>query len=317
MKKTLRSLIFLFLILFVFCLYVQNVWAGDYKNDPDLKTNKVNWGCLDRKYISYIPSNLPKDKPVPLVICLHGFTMTADDMLEYTRGNLNKYAKRDGAIVLYPEAMHTHWNEIAGGTYEKTQGVDDIGYISFLIDKFIKEHNADPKRVYVTGMSNGGEMTYSLACVIPEKLKAVAPIVSNMGVEMIEKYPAGKPMPILITNGTGDPIVPWNGGKVMDGDNVLGNLVSADESVEYWVKRNGADQNQATETLPDKDPNDGCTVVRKSHKNEKNGAEVILYEIVNGGHSIPGGNDQKSRKNNLQNMDIDTMEIIWNFFMRH
>ncbi len=286
-----RRTVFLLLITAFFLLQITSVMAKEAFNDPNLKSDTLTWGKLERNYISYIPSNLPKDKKVPLVIFLHGFTSSAEESIAISEGLMNRLADRDGAIVLYPNAIDKHWNDISGGHYEDTRGIDDTGFICFLIDKYIKEHNVDPKRVYISGFSNGGEMTYTLACRIPEKIAAIAPVISNMGVEMAEKYRTGKPLPILIMNGTGDPVVPWNGGKVeMDGK-VMGNLLSADNTVKFWAKRNGADKNYSKEMLPDKNPEDGSTVIRKfhkNHKNNKNGAEVILYEIVNGGHTIPG-----------------------------
>ena len=313
-----KQIIFLLLIAAFIFLQIPNVMAEETFNDPNLKSHTLTWGKLERNYISYIPSNLPRDKKVPLVIFLHGFTSSAEESIAISEGLMNRLADRDGAIVLYPNAIDKHWNEIAGGYYEKTRGIDDTGFVAFLIDKYIKEHNVDPKRVYVSGFSNGGEMTYTLACRIPEKITAVAPVISNMGVEMAEKYRTGKPLPILIMNGTGDPVVPWNGGKVELDGQMLGDLLSADDTVKFWAKRNGADKNYSKEMLPDKNPEDGSTVIRKCHKNNKNGAEVILYEIVNGGHTVPGMKSNKpANDKNRINMDINGFEVIWNFFMRH
>lgn len=318
MNKYRKQIVFLLLIAAFIFLQIPKVMAEEVLNDPNLKSETLTWGKLERNYLSYIPSNLPKDKKVPLVICLHGFTSSAEETVEISDGIMNRLADRDGAIVLYPNATDKHWNDISGGYYEETRGVDDTGFVAFLTDKYINEYNVDPKRVYVTGFSNGGEMTLTLACRIPEKITAIACIISNMGVEMAEKYKNGKPLPILIMDGTGDPVVPWNGGKVEMGGKVMGNLLSNDDTVKFWVARNGAGKNCSEENLPDTHPEDGSTVIRKSHKNSKNGAEVILYEIVNGGHTVPGmKSDKPANDKNRINMDINGFEVIWNFFMRH
>jgi len=121
---------------------------------------------------------------LPLVIVLHGGGGTGEDQVKLTEGGLNTLADKEGFIVVYPDGFDKHWNDGRSGeeTGYRTQeeNIDDVGFISSLISYFIKELNIDPKRVYVTGMSNGAMMSYRLACELTEKIAAVAPVAGNM-----------------------------------------------------------------------------------------------------------------------------------------
>jgi hypothetical protein len=93
-----------------------------------------------------------------------------------------------------------------------TDNIDDVGYLSSLIDLFIRDFNGDPKRVYFSGSSNGGMMTYRLSCDIPEKIRAIAPFVSTISPGVAREFANAKPIPIIITSGTADSVIKWNGG---------------------------------------------------------------------------------------------------------
>ena len=223
------------------------VSAGCADSESDLKyiEGEINHGKLlfdgiDRDYAFYIPGNFKKlESKSPLVFALHGFNMPLDAMI-MVNASMHPLADEDGTIIIYPKATgsfeqgNLHWNDLSG-LFPSSDKVDDVGYISFLIDFFIKNYNGDPDRVYVTGQSNGGIMTYTLSCMIPEKLAAVAPMISQISASMAKKHLKAKPLPIIIVNGNKDPLLPPEGGVSKSGRH---SLLSVDENIEYWVKRN-------------------------------------------------------------------------------
>lgn len=272
---------------------------------------------LERSYLVFVPESYNEDNRYSLLVCLHGFTQTADDIVKWTQGRYNELAERDGAVVIYPNAANKHWNEHMGGSYELTDDVDDIGFLTMLIDKQIEEYNINPENVFLTGISNGGEMTYRLSCEIPEKLCAVAPVISKMGVAAVEDNQNAPPVPILMMNGTSDPIVHWDKGRVMINDQVFGDLVSMDDNINYWLKRNGACDKSVYKKFPDINKEDHSTVESFSYPGS-NGNDVVIYRVNGGGHAIPVLNPvEPCNPQNPQNTDIEGSEEIWNFFMSH
>ena len=232
------------LIIMVF----QASWAQSSKT-PGIHTDTVKFGGLDRKYMYYIPQDYNETAKLPLVFFLHGMGASAQIGVNVFGPQFHARAERDKAIVVYPDATSKHWNDKLGGRYPLTDSVDDVGYITSLIDLFIKDFKGDPSRVYVSGSSNGGMMTYRLSVDIPEKIAAIAPFVSSISTPVAEQFPSAQPIPIIITSGTADTVIKWDGGRV----NVTrtSRLLSGDQNVAYWVKRNGVNIKPRIATLPD------------------------------------------------------------------
>src|SRR3990167_7281010 len=123
---------------------------------------------MQRTYLLHPPPSHNRTSPAPLVIVLHGGGGTAERMVRLTNGGLNRTADREGFLVVYPNGIDKHWNDGRGAdeTGWRPQGetVADVGFGSALIEDRVQRQNADPPRVYVTGVSNGGQMAHRLAC---------------------------------------------------------------------------------------------------------------------------------------------------------
>ncbi len=313
-KNVLKTILCIATLLILTTSYI--CYSDEIKKDANLSSGSMKMNNIERNYLVYVPSKLNNKKKPPMVLCLHGFGQSAQEIIKMTGGKLNELAERDGVVVVYPNAVANHWNDKMGGVYKATDDVDDVGFLSALIDKCKQKYNIDPNRIYVMGISNGGEMTYRLSCEIPEKLKAVAPVISSMGVKSAKEYKKTKPLPILIMNGTSDPIVPWKGGEVNINGDVLSLVLSCDENVLYWINRNGASKKAEVKNLPDINKKDKSHILTKTYRSN-NGNDVILYEVVGGGHNLPSLFPASSNPDNPQNMDIEGSEVIWNFFMSH
>jgi polyhydroxybutyrate depolymerase len=279
---------------------------------------------LKRTFTIYIPSFNIKSTQPPLVIALHGRGGNGESMILITRKGFNKLADKDGFIVVYPDGIELNWND--GRMDEEAndrahrENIDDVGFISELIDFMIKSYNIDPKRIYVTGISNGAIMSYRLACELSHKIAAIAPVDGNIPQLILPGCSPSDPVSVLTINNVNDPLVPFEGGEIYGHFHLikLGKVLSVNESVQFWVKRNRCSSVPVVTIEPDPSPDDGTRVIRNEYINKDTGSEVILYSVDGGGHTWPGGFQYlpvwiigKTSK------DFDANEVIWSFFKRH
>lgn len=303
----------IFIYLAVHTLFVSQAAHAELA----LETIAVNG--VERTYFIHQPDDLSNTAPVPLVLALHGGGRgDGEKLASYL--HLNSLADRHRFIVIYPNGIHAHWNDGRGYTSrgKSDPSIDDVGFISTLIDQQIKSNHVDAAKVYVAGVSNGGMMTYRLGCEITEKVTAIAPVIANIPANIIEDCQPSAPLPVLVINGTEDPLVPWDGGEVRFFRKRMGIVLSTEKSVKFWLNRNHCFPEPAVVSLPDLDPDDRSTVSVYRYSNPDQNCDVQLYTIYGGGHNIPGS---KARDMPLvlgqKNNDINTSEVIWNFFSRH
>jgi polyhydroxybutyrate depolymerase len=279
---------------------------------------------LKRVFRIYIPKSYDKSVSLPLVIALHGKGGKGRSMILVTRGGFNKLADKDSFIVVYPDGVEKNWND--GRMDDETndrahrENIDDVGFISTLIDFMISNYNTDPRRVYVTGISNGAIMSYRLACELSEKIAAIAPVDGNISQLLFEECRPQNPVSVLTINNLNDPVVPYEGGEIYGHFHLkkLGEVLSVDESVGFWVKQNGCSTTPVVVEEPDRDPNDGTFVTSKHYLNGKEGTEVILYIVDGGGHTWPGGIQYLPKwVIGKTSRDFNAAEVIWEFFKRH
>lgn len=289
--------------------------AGTKYKKETFKCGKYNRVC----YV-YVPSSLDKEKKPPLLIVLHGGGGTWRGMVRLTGGKFDKLADKEGFIVVYPDAIDKHWNDGRGLENRKSnrENVDDVGFISKIIDLMAKQYNIDGTRVYATGISNGGMMSYRLALDLTGKIAAIAPVTASMGENISRTKTPSAPISALIMNGTKDPLVPYNGGEVHFGKTRHGMVISTQDTVKYFVKYNGCSSSPVTASLPDTNKLDKSSVKREIYSGGKNNTEVILYQVEGGGHTWPGGFQYlPASMIGVTNRDIDACGIIWEFFKRH
>ena len=283
-----------------------------------LKTIKHNG--IERKFYLHLPINFDEMNALPVVLILHGGGK-ADGKDLAKRTHYIEIADRENFIAVFPNGIDAQWNDGRGKTFRRNKGnenIDDVGFISSLIDHLIDNYKGDSKRVYVTGLSNGGMMTFRLGCEIASQLTAIAPVIANIPERIVHGCNPDNPLPVLIMNGTEDPLVPWNGGQVKFLWKKMGRVLSTESSVRFWVEHNKCFEKPVTQTLPDKDEDDDSRVRAVTYGKKDNTVEVILYAIENGGHNFPGSKapDLKLLLGN-KNMDIGGSKIIWEFFKKH
>lgn len=285
-----------------------------------LTLEKYNHDGFKRTYYLHLPSIPASGKKCPVLFVLHGGGVADGDDVAFKTG-YNELADRDGFIAVYPNGINAQWNDGRGKTFRLAKDnsqVDDVGFISGLIDLIIGDYNGDPSRIYITGLSNGGMMTLRLGCEIGDKLAAIAPIIASMPLPLVERTYRDSPLPILLMNGTEDPLVPWEGGWVRLVLPKRGEVLSTEETVSYWVERNRSSPLPEVKALPDLDAGDNSRVVVFTYTHEEDGADVILYKIEGGGHYFPGSNNpEKALLLGRKNQDIDGPEIVWAFLREY
>ena len=161
-------------------------------------------------------------------------------------------------------------------------------------------------------------MTLRLGCEISDKLAAIAPVIANIPNNIIATCKPASPLPVLLMNGTDDPLVPWDGGSVSLFKKTMGEVVSTADTVSFWTEHNRCNPDPKVVILKDRDLEDGSSVKVSTYRHCSNSAEVILYAIMGGGHSFPGGNiPDRPRLLGRKNNDINAAEVIWYFFKGH
>jgi len=293
------------------------VFAG-----KDLRTSFI-YDSLKRTFNIHIPSFYDKSIQVPLVIALHGRGANGASMIILTHKGFNKMADNDGFIMVYPDGIELNWND--GRMDEEAndrahrENIDDVGFLSALIDSMINDYNIDPKRVYVTGISNGAIMSYRLACELSHKITAIAPVDGNIPILIFSECSPSRAVSVLAINNTDDPLVPFEGGYIYGIRKInLGKVLSVNESIEFWVNRNRCSVIPVVTEEPDMDPKDGTRVTVKQYCNGLDGTEVVLYAVEGGGHTWPGGVQYlPARVIGKTCKDFDANEVIWSFFKKH
>lgn len=281
----------------------------------------INYNGLERTYRIYISATYLNTKPWPLVIALHGGEGTGELMESFTLGGFNQLADKNGFIVVYPDAIEKHWND--GRAVQRfrshRENIDDVGFVSALIDSLEQDLLIDKKRIYVTGVSNGAMMAHRLACELSGKIAAIAPVIGAISENIVSHCAPTRPISVLAMNGTEDPQVPWEGGFVRNGILTSGKVISVSNTVMHWVNHNNCSSTPIIAWEPDRDPQDSTRVRREVYAGGREGTEVILYAIEGGGHTWPGGNQYLpvSIVGRVSRDMTDASEFIWNFFKTH
>ena len=268
-------------------------------------------------------AQLPAKRPAPLVIVLHGNTQTGADMA--SRTSWPAMAQREQFGVVFPDGLNRAWADLrpnanrAGRTPPK--GTDDVAFIAKLVEKFVADGAADPKHIYVTGVSNGGAMTMTMVCARADLFAAAASVIINLTDESANACHPSRPVPMLMMNGTADPLIPYQGGRGTSRFAVAG-FWSTAKTLDFWRRANGCEPTDAdVSNLDDRDAADQTTVTRIESRCPP-GRDVVLYRINAGGHRMPGAIPDARFPRLVdaflgpQNRDIDGAAAIWEFFQR-
>jgi len=269
-----------------------------YRNARELKT-----GTGKRTYLIHVPAGYPSEKPMPLVISIHGFVQWPDNQKDMTRWN--DLADEEGFIVVYPtgSGFPLRWRTL-GRDGQVASSIPDVVFISDLIDHIRSTHNIDPKRIYVNGMSNGGAMSFVLACALSDRIAAFASVAGDYQT-MPDKCHFTRPVPAIIFHGVEDLLVPYHGRK---------NFVSYHSffDVPGWVQRL-AKVYGCTDSPELVEDNEKVRAVKYGNGS----ADVVFYSLEHGGHTWPGGKPLPGWIAGYTEPGVDATRIMWEFFSQH
>ncbi|MCP9767948.1 phospholipase [Lacihabitans sp. LS3-19] len=275
-----------------------------FRFEPTIKV-----GNLNRTYTVVLPSNYYSEKTdLPLVIAMHGGGGSAKQMEESYE--LPEKAEAEKYIIVYPDGIQSDgllkartWNAGLCCEYAVENDIDDVGFLSKMIDKLIADFNINPKQVFLTGMSNGGMMAYRLACEIPQKITAIAPVACTM--VTTKPCTSQNTIPVLHFHSELDEHVPYEGGIGIRGIN----YPAVEKGLKFWAENNTCSN---TSKITKQETNYKLT----QWIDCKNNATVSVYLTKDGGHSWPGitkvriGGDDPSTA-------LNANELIFDFFNKY
>ena len=255
---------------------------------------------LDRYY--YIQLAHPEAEGSSSVLFnLHGYGSNALEQMYYTNFNNLANTKENNFILIHPQgaplntvltSSSSHWNS-GGWTIGST--VDDVDFIDTIIKLVSQKYNLNQDRIYSTGMSNGGFMSYHLACNLSSKIAAVASVTGSMSVQTYESCNPAHPIPVLQIHGTTDATVPFQGNSALG-------MTSINDVLDYWSLYNACDTDPTSIVMDYFDIE--ISVQYDAYLNCLNNVQVELYKIEGMGHTWP----YKGR------YGISATEKIWEFF---
>lgn len=281
-----------------------------------------------RWFRTYVPHEL--QSPAPVVVLLHGGTQSMRTIFRPSSGGTRGWtevADDGGFLLVVPNGVNAatgdpfgddqNWNDCRGDATMSETGADDVGFIAALLDWIGARYDIDRDRVYATGSSNGGQMSFRLAVELGDRFAAIAPFIANWAAVPSCTEPWG-PVPVQMVNGTADKYQPWRGGSV-PGDR--GTVVSVADTLALWLAINHAGPEPVEDRpLPDRDPFDGTTL----HLQRFEGAaEVVLVTVEGGGHTMPSIAHPVPAWIRIllglgaQNRDVEGSRLAWEFLSRH
>lgn len=269
----------------------------------------------ERTYLLYTPRGAARlEGKRPLVLAIHGGAGTDRAMVRLTRRAFHALADRDGFFVVYPNAVARYWDFGEGAVSEAlAERVDDLGYFRTLLDAVAARYPIDPRRVFATGISRGGQASYFLACKLPGRIRAIAAFAMPLPDFLADDCAGGPPVGVAIVNGTADPLVPYDGGRIEVFRHDRGAVLSTDATAALFRRRNGCDPRSTSEEVLDT-ADDGTRVVKTTWSSCA-GAPVVVYRVEGGGHTWPSGVQYlPERLVGRVSRDVEGASLAWELF---
>ena len=291
-KSILKKGILLSSILISFSCFSQQTINGTIVHDG-----------IVRSYKLYVPAIYSSNIAVPLLFNFHGYTSNSNEQMFY--GDFRNIADTANFLVVHPQGTldntnTTHFNVGWGGST-----VDDVGFTEALIDSLSAAYSIDQNRIYAVGMSNGGFMSFQLACDLSNKIAAVGSVTGSMTPSTLGNCNASHPMPIIQIHGTTDATVPYSGST--------GWTASITNVLNHWATFNNCSPAPTVVNVPNTNTIDGSTVEKYTYENGDNCSEVVHYKVTNGQHTWPGSIFNFAGTN----YDINASVEIWNFISKY
>jgi len=289
---------------------VAAMTAGEpayYSNDtrPGNYIKRVMVGPLEREYRLHVPVRYDGSRPFPVILVFHGSSASAS-VIE-RESSFNERADSMGFLVVYPEGLYRAWNIGECCRYSFKHHVDEVAFTQAILDKLEETFVVDSARVYATGYSDGGTLSYILGCTIPNRIAAVAGISGTL-FEPEPRCALPRPVPAMVVHGTSDQRIPYLGepGGPPEGHGQAFTH-SAPEVAQFWVEHDRC-------RTPGDRVQSGHVV--RVHYTCAAGSEVLFYTIVGGAHGWPGGG-RGWIFSPVPPKDMIATDSVARFFLRH
>jgi polyhydroxybutyrate depolymerase len=269
---------------------------------------RLHSGALLREYRLYVPASYQPGTRVPLLLNLHALGSSA--AFEEYHVDFRPIADTANFLILVPNGELNYIGQQNWNVFDApgTGGVDDVAFLAALIDTICARYSVDSTRIYSTGRSNGGFMSYELACQLSHRIAAVASVAGTQNVGRLAGCNPQHPTPILAIHGTADNSILYDGT-----DWGTARFASVPSILNYWVQYNHCLPTPTIIPVPDIDPTDGCTAEHYIWPGGRNGSVVEHFRINGGAHTWPGALPLFG----TTNMDISACVEIWRFFRRY
>lgn len=245
-----------------------------------------------RTYRIHTPPGFSTAEHLPMVLNLHGVGSNSAQQEVYS--GMNDVADTARFVVVYPDGVNNSWN-LGLGT------VDEYGFFTALLDTLAITHGINEDRIYACGMSQGGFMSFVLACSLYDRIAAIASVAGSMAPGLDLFCTPNRPVPVMMIHGTADGIVPFTGGF----QNLAVPVV-----IDFWVAHDSCNPVPVISQIPNNITWDLCTAEREDYLNGDSGSDVALIRVVDGGHTWPGS----SIPLGVTNQDFSASQAIWEFF---
>ena len=272
------------LIIYLIFILLSCSKDEDAQLTPVIETGKMTKQLVvnntNREYIIYVPENFTGTSSLPLLLSFHGLSSNMNFNYDYT--NFDELAERENFIVVHPNGIDNRWTVSATNN-------PDIDFIEALLDQLENDYNIASNRIYSTGMSNGGNFSFTLACGLNDRIAAIASVTGLMLQMAIGNCIPSRPLAVLHIHGTED---------------LIANYAFVQGGLDFWTDHNNTNDFPIISDIPNIDSGDGSTVKRFEYLNGNSNVEVQHLKISGGGHEWPGFSG---------NMDINASEEVWNF----
>lgn len=312
-----RCVVGLLVILF---LIPAAAWSREVPDRPGQYTESMMDGSRERSYILRLPPQYDSRNALPLVLAFHGGGGSARQLLDSC--GLAAKADKEGFILVAPNGTgklprrFLTWNVGFGFGYAMDNHIDDIGFVRKLIEKLQDHLRIDSKKIFATGISNGGILCHFLAGALADKIAAIAPVVASVGGKKESSaayiYPSmpEEPVSVVAFNGLLDQRIPYQGGIQQKSVGKPVYVTAAEDMHSFWVRANQCRPRPEVKV----NQRDQYKVI--TYSGGRHRSEVVQYVIFNQGHAWPGGKKPWAGAD-PPNMMISADDVMWDFFKDH
>lgn len=304
--------------------------AGTKQLRPGDQRFTIDFGGGTREYIVHVPAAVQSGKRLPVVFNLHGGGSDAPAQKAYSQ--MDATADRHGFIVVYPQGVPPApgqqslrtWNAGKCCGPAKRTNADDVGFTLAVLDDVAGRTPVDKRRVYATGISNGGMMSYRLAADASKRIAAVASVAGQVEVT---KFAPSRPVPVMEFHSVDDPRAIYDGGLGLPfpGTAIRNQFDSVQEGIDRWVAYDGCRRTPTTAPTQQGQPgsgDEGETATKITYAPCTQGAEVVLWKLTGSGHVWPGtlidvSGTARGAVLGEPTKIVDANELMWEFFAEH